>query len=312
LGIANPENYLEIAASEVRAAQALRDDLMAVLFPHGAALPSELLQTRVKQKLQALVNGIESELEGAAQRGQSWDKLAQSGLLRETALIDFALARVAEDRLQKSLAAAADMSPLAQLPVKLFDHENEQIAEMAKLLLNAEQQVKRDQDLFRRLDPELLHLLCWRVVAVLQEAEGAEDSKRHARAATLLSAHDSDDDPALIARKLVFFLGLELRSSLLDPRKAGLQLFVATLAQEFSLPSDLLFRLIGGTSAAPLLLLLKAANIPVAQLPSILIALRGFDGMEQSQQVADIYGTLDPVDARVQITAWTDKGLAEA
>jgi hypothetical protein len=307
LGIANPEDYLDIASSEVRAANALRDDLLAVLFPNGTALPTELLQTRVKLKLQALVSSIESAVEGADLHGRSWDLLASSGLLRESELIDFALARVAEDRLQKRLMTSGGVSMLAQLPTTLLAHDNAKIANMARTLLRAEQMGLDDDQLFRRLDPAQLHLLCWRIVAALQDAVDVENPDLTLRAQALLQQHDGGTNPATIARKLVFFLGSEWRKDLLDPRKAGLHLFVACLSQEFGIASDPLLRLIVEGSVAPLLLLLKGCDVPIEHLPATLTALRGIDGTEASPDVAQIYAALDVIDARAQIANWAEE-----
>jgi hypothetical protein len=316
LGIANPEDYLDGATSEVRAAHALRDDLLAVLFPHGTALPTEMLQTQVKLKLQALVSGIEIAIGGESSsvdsHESSWELLARSGLLREKALIDFALARVAEDRLQKRLMASSGVSLLAQLPTTLLSHENAKIAEMANALLRAEQRALADDRMYTRVDPAQLHLLVWRIVAALQEIAGTENLEHAARAQGLLDAHDGEADPATIARKLAFFLGPDRRNDLLDPRKAGLQLFVAGIAQEFGLPTNMLFRLMGEASVAPLLLMLRGAGVPIEQLPATLTALRGSDGVDESPNLAEIYGAIDPVDARAQIDSWLDEMLGAA
>ena len=109
LGIANPEDAVTLATGQVVATHALRDDLMAVLFPRGGELPSELLQSRVKLKLQALTSGIERALlPRGPEQLQSWSLLSESGLLREPALIDFALSRIAEDKLLQNIKLATD------------------------------------------------------------------------------------------------------------------------------------------------------------------------------------------------------------
>jgi hypothetical protein len=308
LGIANPKDYLDIATSEVRAADALRDDMVAVLFPRGMALPTEVLQTRVKLKLLALVGSIEDALVGRRDTDNaptlSWDILAQSGVLREKQLVNFALARVSEDQLQKRLMASSGTLVLAQLPTVLLSHENAQIAQMAQSLLRAEQRALFEDQLFCRLDPAQLHALCGKIVTALQEATGSENPKYSARADELLQTPHSDADPAIIARKLVFFLGHERRQELTDPCKAGLQLFIAGLAQYHGLTSDMVFRLIGEASVAPLLSMLKGADVPIKQLPVTLTALYRADGIERSPDIAQIYSALDPVDARAQIANW--------
>jgi hypothetical protein len=301
LGIANPKDILDIAESEVRAADALRDDLLAALFPYGTQPPSELLQTRVKIKLQALVAGLQSALEIDRTSDKCWDLLARSGLLREKPLIEFALARLAEEKLQRQLAASGLASRLAQLPVELLRHENVHIADLAKTLLQAEQVSADDRYLYKRLAPELLHLLCWRIVAAAQD-DGATESPTIAR--ELLAAHSGDGDPTMLARKLAFFLGAEWHVALADPRKAGLHLFIAHLAQQTLLSADLLLRLLGEGGIEPSLLLLKVAAIPAEDLTAILADLRGAEELAALPLVLEQYDQLDLIEVRAQIASW--------
>jgi hypothetical protein len=308
LGINDPDAYLDLAHGEIREAFALRDDLLAMLFPHVSIAPSELLQTRVKIKLRALVDGIECQLlDCKTGQGSSWDVLAKSGLLRESGLIHFALARIAEDQLRQNMLASGNAAILSQLPVILLGHENIRLRDMAKQFLSAEQlAASGDHGLFQRLETDQLHLLCWRVVAVLQEMQQTENSKLIDAAQTLLSAHDDLHNPAAIARKLVFFLGPEYRASYYDPHSAGPHMFVAALAQDYGLESDLVFRLIAEGSAAPLLLMLKGQGVPVEHLPGILAVLRGTDNGDASPDLGNIYGMLDPVEARAAVAKWLD------
>lgn len=288
-----------MAIGQARAAQALRDDLLAVLFPHGDLPPTEFLQTQVKLKLLALVNGIESRLNGnrTEKEQQSWEMLSRAGFLREPALVHFALARLAEERIADHMVHAG-VSPLAQLPAELLGHENGRLAELAKQLLQAERW-SADSDLYRRLDSEVLHQLCWRIVAVRQRQDPAISDEVLAAARELLAAQAKD--VALVARKLVFFLGPEHRQALDDPGRAGLHLFVAALSQENGVNPDLLYRMIDDTSVAPLLLLLRARGIPAWGVPSIAKTLRGAD---RSQFDDRVYDQIDPIQARIAVAEW--------
>ena len=306
MGIANPEDAVTLATGQVLATHALRDDLMAVLFPRCGALPSELLQSRVKLKLQALTSGIERELlpERPALL-QSWSVLSESGLMREPALIDFALSRIAEDKLVQNIKIATGSSILGQLPVALLGHDNDRLSEMARKLLRAEQlSASNDSQLFMRLDSETLHLLCWRVVAALLEGKAAENEALSDAAQMLLSIHDADINPSAIARKLVFFLGQEYRHELADPRRSGLHLFVASLDQDYNLGSDFLLRLIGSEHVAPLLLLLKAQGVSVDEVAEIITALRGKITDAALPDWRSVYTALDVVEARAAIASW--------
>jgi hypothetical protein len=309
LGNRGPQDYLEVASSEFRAADALRDDLLAVLFPRGAALPTELLQTRVKLKLRALVDGIERQLLGNdCTTTRSWEPLADAGLLRESALIEFALARIAEDSLKQNMQGAENVNALAQLPTILLSHSNDRLADMARKLLHAEQRAASGDNLHSGLAGEHLHLLCWRVVAALQDAKVAENSDLLAAGQAVLAAHSDTANPAAIARKLVFFLGPDHRDALVDPRKAGLQLFVASLAQEYGLTSDLIFRLLGEGSMAVLLLMLRGIGANVEHVPAILMALLGERLGDAASTVQAEYASLDPVEARATIASWMTEG----
>jgi hypothetical protein len=312
LGIANPEDVVTMATGQVLATHALRDDLMAVLFPRSGGLPSELLQSRVKLKLQALTSGMERALLNTKQeRLQSWDLLSESGLLREPALIDFALSRIAEDKLRHNIQSAPNSSILGQLTVTLLAHDNDRLSEMARSLLHAEQiSASDDSQLFQRLDNETLHLLCWRIVAALLECKAAENEVLSLAAQTLLSTHDNDLNPCAIARKLVFFLGQEHRDILKNPRTAGLHLFIASFDQDYGLGSDFLLRLIGGDHVTPLLLLLKGQSVPAAEAVEILAALRGNDARNDVPEWGSVYALLDPVEARAAIASWKP-GIAQ-
>jgi hypothetical protein len=307
LGIATSEDAVTLATHQVLATHALRDNLMAVLFPRGEGLPSELLQSRVKLKLQSLVLGIERALLSSdVTRSLSWDILSDAGLLREPELIDFALSRIAEDRLQDSVQSASSASILGQLPAKLLSHENDRLSEMARTLLYAEQISASDESqLFHRLDSELLHLLCWRVVAALLELRAADNEILTAAAHALLANHQAESNPAAMARKLVFFLGHEFRAELNDPLQSGLHLFVASLDQDYALGNDFLLRLIGGDYVAPLLLLLKGQSLAATEAAAILSALRAnVAGKDSVDDWHTLYEALDPVEARAAVAAW--------
>ena len=302
----NPLDAVTLAGSQVLATRALRDDLMAVLFPHGSVLPSELLQSRVKLKLQALTSSVERALlPHAPERLRSWSLLSESGLLREPVLIDFALSRIAEDKLLHNIQLSTGSSILGQLPVALLSHKNDRLSEIARKLLHAEQMsASDDSQIFQRLDSETLHLLCWRIVAALRECKAAEEEALANSAQTLLSTHDADLNPASIARKLVFFLGQEYRGELTDPGKAGLHLFVAALDHDYGLGSDLLMHLIGGEHIAPLLLMLKGQSLSVDEVSQVVRALR-VDGVANDMlHWQPVYTALDPVEARATVVSW--------
>jgi hypothetical protein len=306
LGIASPEDVVTMATGQVDATHALRDDMMAVLFPRSGVVPTELMQSRVKLKLQALTSGIERALLNTGQEPlHSWAMLSESGLLREPALIDFAMSRIAEDKLRQNIQSAPDAALLGQLPVTLLAHSNDRLSAMARSLLHAEQiSASDDSQLYHRLDNETLHLLCWRVVAALQNIGAAEDDVLSVTAQKMLSTHDNNLNPDAVARKLVFFLGQEYRETLKDPRAAGLQLFIASLDQDYGLGGDFLLRLCASEHVASSLVLLKAQNISTPAASDILLALRGSSAGLDLSEWGTAYAALDPVEARAAIGSW--------
>lgn len=308
MGITQPETCVALANGQVRAAYALRDDMLAVLFPRGGALPSELLQSRVRIKLNALISGIERALVGGdASASISWPTLSASGLLRETAFIDFALARIAEDALHANLRVAENASPLNRLPVLLLGHENERIASMARALLHAEQVCAQgDAFLFHRLGNEHLHLLCWRVAAALIAAGTAPNATITAAAQDVLKQHDARFDPLAIARKLTFFLGSDHGDAIADPRRAGLHLFVAGLCQSYSLDENFVFRLIGDEHPAALLLLLKGRETSAEAAELVVITLKGPQALASYPDWAADYAAMTGIDARATVLMWRE------
>ncbi len=306
MGITSPDVFLTQANGHVRAAHALRDDLLAVLFPHSGALPSELLQSQVRIRLKALTSGIEQALmNNDASVDISWPRLTESGLLREEALIDFALARIAEDALSAQLRVAENAEPLSQLPALLLGHENDRIAAMARDLLHAVQMGEKDgTQLHHRLESEHFHLLCWRVAATLIEAKAAEDTDVRSGVQILLQQHDGRNDPLAIARKIVFFLGDEYRSAMKDPRQAGLHLFVAGLYRDFDLDGDFILRLMGADHPAAFLLLLKASEISAEAALAILTALKGKGLADAFPDCDTVYRAIEPIEARAAVHSW--------
>lgn len=308
MAIADGDRCVLMANGHIREAKALRENLLAVLFPHGGTLPSEMLQSRVRVKLKALTTGIEQAiLPSDSQNDLSWPILSESGLLREGALIDFALARIAEDAVASHLRAESGVNALQQLPVQLLGHDNGKIADLAKRLLHAAQMTESQETLlYHRLDSELLHLLCWRVAAALIELKAADGDIITGAANAFLAQHDNHLNPSVIARKLIFFLGNAYSDVVCDPRQSGLHMFVAGLARTFDLPDDLIMRFMDSGHAAPLMLLLKGLGLSAELAEPIIAALGGKAIIAMVPEFSAQYHALDPVEARAAICAWNN------
>jgi hypothetical protein len=271
------ENLMTVGAIHARDVHALCDDVAAMIFPSAVTPPTEATISAVTAKMVALVSDIEARLradEAGVTSGQpqTWSLLAKSGFLRERDLVDFVLARVAEDRLDSKIARSAK-----QLPAQLLDHADPDIADTAQMLLAADSLHRRARRFsYQALRPELLHQLCWRIVAALEVVHGNRNAIIVANAKALLSEYDEGRTAAVAARKLVHFLGSEEHSDLLDPNYAGLHLYVACLADVLAIDQDHVIHLIDNGSSAPLVILLRAVGQSAEQAMATIYQFKEF------------------------------------
>ena len=256
----------------------LCEDLVQLLFPRVEHAPSEATQSAVRLLLQRLVRGIEQGL-GISQESsipKSWDILCRSGLLREQALVEFALARIAEEQISSRIN---DGKPeiFNQIAAQLLSCKDTVLAQAARNLLIAESAIERQtaESLLLQMPAELLHMILWRVVAVFQSGAVDGGSDYVKRGNVLLSAHDESLTAGATAAKLVYFLPDDIRPDLNDPLRAGLSLYVGGLAWEFRLSHDRVLRFIDEEPVAPLLVLLRARGTDAQSAISISLYLRG-------------------------------------
>ncbi len=305
----NNNDLLTAAASHARDVHALCNDVAAVIFPSAITPPTEATISAVTGKLVALVSDIEAVLRKNSQIPPSglpgsWPLLAQSGFLREPDLIDYMLARAAEDRLEARLSSTSQT-----LPAQLLDHADPNVAEAAQALLAADSLHRRAKGFsYNALRPELLHQLCWRLAAAIEVADGARDASIVANARSLLAEYDEGATAQVAASKLVHFLGRERDKDLGDPEAAGLQLYVAHLAYMLAIDQDHVLNLIGSGSAAPLAIMLRAAGNDAAQAMAVIYLFNGF-----SLRPRDIglfeqgFEQLDVNDAKAEVIRWSNE-----
>ena len=271
------EDLLSVGAAHASDVQALCNDVTAMIFPSAMAPPTEETISAVTRKLVALVTDIEARLLGhdpqvSTANPQTWPLLAQSGFLRQADLIDYMLARVAEDRLEEKLATST-----RHLPAQLLNHPDPNVAEAAQTLLAADSLYRRARGYsYQALRPELLHQLCWRLVAAIEVDNGKRDIAVIASARALLSEYDEGRTAQAAALKLSHFLGNERRSDLLDPNTAGLHLFVAHIANELEIDQDHVFQLIDIGSSAPFVIMLRAVGIDAERAMAIIYLFKTF------------------------------------
>jgi hypothetical protein len=278
LGDTTANELLIAATASANDAQMLCEDLAQQMFPRAMRAPSEAMQAAARLVLQKLVAGVERGL-GVGNDGfvpKSWDILCRSGLLREATLLEFALARQAEEQISQRIDVSG-ATLFAQLPSRLIESDDPAIAECARNLLIAENaaQSRAPDVLVKQLPADLLHLLVWRVVAVFQASEDEASHRFISAGNLLLSTHDEANAAHAAAAKLVYFLPEAERGALGDPRAGGLTLYASGLAHEFRISHDRILRFIDEEPSAPLLLMLRARGHDPKFAMSVLQYLRG-------------------------------------
>lgn len=269
------EDLLSVGALYARDAHALCNDVAAVIFPTAITPPTDALISAVTSKLVQIVTDIERRLQGQSdnrtQQPATWPLLAQSGFLREADLVDFVLARVAEDRLEARLDRA-----MAVMPVQLLDHADGNVAEAAQILMAADSLHRRSRgNTYLALPAELLHKLCWRVVAALEVFHGSRSAEIMAAAREVIAGYDEGQTTAAAARKIVHFVGTTHQDTLSKPELAGLHLYVASLSAALNIEHDHVLRLIDAGSSAPYAVMLSALAVPKEQAIALIFLLRG-------------------------------------
>lgn len=264
------DDLLSIATAHARDADALCLDVAAVIFPSATLSPSEATISAVSVKLLQIIRDIEIRLAGKTRDPKTWPLLVRSGFLRETALVDFAMARVSEEKLDARLGTGQPAFVNA-----LLDHPDFAIAEAAQILLAADSLHLRAQgQTYLNLPPELLHKSCWRVVAALEVSEGERSEDVNKAAHALIAEYDEARTAPAAARKIVHFLDDEMRSDLLDPHTCGVHLFAAQLSAKLNLEHDHILRIMDFESAFAFMIMLAAVGISKPDALRILLDLR--------------------------------------
>jgi hypothetical protein len=264
------EDLLSIATAHARDVDALCLDTAAIIFPSATLSPSEAMISAVSVKLLQLVRDIEVKLAGNAREPKTWPLLVRSGFLRETALVEFAMARVAEDKINDRLGQGQPA-----FVTGLLDHPVRNVADAAQILLAADSlHLRAGGRTFLNLPPELLYKSCWRVVAALEVSQGERSEDVIKAAHALIALYDEASTAPAAARKIVHFLKDELRNDLLNPATCGVHLFVAQLSAELNLEHDHILRIIDFESAVAFMILLASMGIAKAAALRILLDVR--------------------------------------
>lgn len=303
----NPnDDLLGVANSHARDIEAACTDVAATIFPTAISRPTDVVLNAVSMKLMQIVGDLEARLldksTDIAVQPATWSLLVRSGFLREADLVDFALARVSEDRLDAALT-----TPTPGLPAALLDHPDGNVADAAQILLASDSLHRRSRGKsYLLLPPELLHKTCWRVVAGLEIIEGQRSQATNSAARQLLASYEEAEVAQVAAHKLVHFLEEQYHDKLLNPEYCGLHLFVAKLATELELDHDHVLRLLDCGSSAPFIVLMAAMRRPQHDAGALLMLLRGQAiTSREAALFASGYEKLDPATARLQIAEWS-------
>ncbi len=307
LPLGHNEDLLSVATAHARDADALCLDVASIIFPSATHSPSEATISAVSVKLLQIVRDIEVRLAGDAREPKTWPLLVRSGFLRETALVDFAMARVAEDRLGTRLGVGQPA-----FVTGLLDNADENVRGAARILLAADSLHLRAQGhAFLNLPPELLHKCCWRVVAALEVSQGERSEEVGKAAQELIASYDEAHTAQAAARKIVHFLGDAALSDFLDPHKCGVHLFVAQLSAELNLQHDHILRIMDFESAFGFMVMLSAIGLPKSDALRILLDLRSQMLTPREAAVFETsYAGLNPQAALEAVASWSASRLS--
>jgi len=272
-GFGEKFELLKVAATHARDIHALCSDAAGIIFPKAINPLSDETINQVSTRIITLVSDLEKifNISSDTPRPVTWEILASSGFLREPDLIDFILARVAEERLNSFIK-----NKVTSLPVLLLDHSDGAIAEAAQTLLAAESlQRLGSGHSYLALPPELLHKLCWRIVAAIEVIEGDRRPDIIASAKFLLSQYSEADRAQDAAKKIVHLTNGVDNSDFYFPEVSGLHLYTAALSARLELDFDHVLRLLNSHSTTPHALLLSACNFPIQHAVQNIVLFSG-------------------------------------
>lgn len=295
------EDFLSIARAHACDADILCHDVAATIFPAALHPASEATINAVSVKLLQNIGDVEASVLGNKATNETWVLLARSGFLREPDLVDFVLARVAEDRIDARL----DVKP-PLLVSALLDHPNKHVKHAAGVLLAADSLHRRsDGKSFMGMPPELLHKTIWRVVAALEVTQGYRSAAIIDAARNLIAHYDEAATAKVAAGKIVHFVGNEMKQRLFDPVDSGVHLFTAHLSAAAGIDHDHVLRIIDLESALPLIIMFASAALSKSSALALLFQVRPQNLTSREAHFFDQnYGKLSSADAAQEIAAW--------
>lgn len=305
------DDLLKVAGDYARDADRLRLDVAAMIFPRASNPPSEALLADITQKFSRLIEDIERNIApGGGKSSFGLTALLQSGFHRDKALLEFLLARHAEQQLEMRLAARSNFPLSHTLPSRLLVDGDHNVAEAAQTILATSSLNRRAAPLeWGVLPPELLHGICWRIVSA-QKTEDAGVARQ--KMLQLLANYDESRIASSAAQKLLHLLGGKHHVALESAEEAGLTLFVSNLARKTLLRYDQLIRLIDLPSISPFAVLQRAAGLNSETAMKNVRAFFGFDRLTPNDIMLFEQGfdQLPSADAKAAVLGWQCENTA--
>ncbi|UYY58805.1 DUF2336 domain-containing protein [Sphingomonas sp. S2-65] len=318
-------------ATQARAARDLKLAIDDFFLPEAVRL-GERLRSELALMLERLVDGIETGIRGDARhllaaRGESgliaaleriddavYQRLTESGLLRDAGLMAELIARVRQEALAAALPMHAPDNPEQPSLLNRFSQNPDRmLANGAVALLMAESRRRGTGGSGQAgdLPPELQHRLTWWVAAAIREttaASGAEgvavDRVLSEAALRSLAAYDEGDrleDAALRFAAALDAPPDELAALLIEALGDGrVVLFIAILAHGLGVGFPAARDLVLDPAGEGLWVALRALDLPrgaVAQIGYALCEADARRGLEQFADRLDEIMALDPIEA---------------
>ncbi|MES2095791.1 MAG: DUF2336 domain-containing protein [Pseudomonadota bacterium] len=310
------------AASPGRAERTLDHAIADFFIPDDARL-DERIRATLAATLAAIVALVEQDVrrraaatlaaEGHPKRADRvaegmpvLDRLIASGQLRDRELMRELLARTRQDLLADALPAIpADEAGAGSLLARLSNSGDAHVARAALALMAAESRRRTFLDTYRatqtELPAELHHRLVWWVAAAIREqVTGLNADRAIADAAPrALGAHDESDRVEATAMQLASAIAaqpVELPTLLIHALgERRVTLFIALLAHALGLDYTVARDAVVD-GAAPLWLMLRAAELDRAAIARIGLSLHDADPRR------DVHAFADLLDAIVAVT----------
>lgn len=314
----------------IRQANALADtasfvanDFAQALFPKTDVVFNDRMRSNARQYLRSIIGQIEKRIceiatqdLGATQEllltigqggdSQSFAMLEHSGLLNTEDVVRHLFVKTQQSELAAKLLQKISQEDLESTLTRHLDHDDPAVAEAAMGLLVAQSKTTGAAGEIAAsladLSPEIAYAFAWPVTAALARRSGLPGSQLQQATERLLSAHDESAGVARKAERLAQLLDQSEteKKSIPHPMRDGLTLFVARLARQTGLTSDMIVAFTAEPNMARFVVVMRAADFPVQEALSIFAAL---DGGEHILTAAT-YGETDRDRCLALVSRW--------